>query len=161
VLSMQIQTQRCRFDEGLNPLFGDGADEEIQYESEIEKIVVKGKNPDRVIGLRITNRLDRILNETEGVAGEPVGDLIRTSPFKPGCKPLLFPFLVLEAKSEKCPDAFSKITSSLGSPFAIYYSCNLVFGMPQLRTVSRELSLRSGIYPTEVRCGVSAALTWK
>jgi hypothetical protein len=134
---MQIQTQCCRFDEGLNPLFGDRADEEIQYESEIEKILVKGKNPDRVIGLRITNRLDRILNETEGVAGEPVGDLIRTNPFKPGCKPLLFPFLVLEAKSEKSPDTFSKI--DLQSGFAIRHLLQLQLGLRNATIANRQL----------------------
>ncbi|KIX06830.1 uncharacterized protein Z518_04806 [Rhinocladiella mackenziei CBS 650.93] len=104
-------------DEGLNPLFDDRADEEIEHPSEIEKILKIGKKPDRLIGLRVTRRLDRILNQTEGPQGDLIGDSIKTSPFKHGCQPLLFPFILLEAKSEKSPDAFSKINLQTG--FAI------------------------------------------
>lgn len=101
----------------MNPLFDDRADEEIEHESEVEKILKKGKKPDRLLGLRVTGRLDRILNQTEGPEGNLIGDSVKTSPFKDGCEPLLFPFLVLEAKSEKSPDAFSKINLQTG--FAI------------------------------------------
>ncbi|KAH0829784.1 hypothetical protein FOPE_10126 [Fonsecaea pedrosoi] len=102
------------FDEGLNPLFDDRADEEIQYENEIRAKVTKGKKPDRIVGIRLTKRLDRILHETEGPDGNLIVDSIRTSPFKPFIKPLLFPFLLIEAKSEKSPDAFSKIDAQSG-----------------------------------------------
>ncbi|OQV09476.1 hypothetical protein CLAIMM_13594 [Cladophialophora immunda] len=103
-----------QFDEGLNPLFDDRADEEIQYEDEIRTKLAKGKKPDRVVGLRLTKRLDRILHETEGREGDLIADSIRTTPFQPSMKPLLFPFLLIEAKSEKSPDAFSKIDAQSG-----------------------------------------------
>lgn len=106
-----------RSDEGLNPLFDYRAEEGIEYESEIENILKTGKRPDRWPGLRATKRLERILDEAEGPDGGPVGNSIKTSPLKVNCQPLLFPFLVLEAKSEKSSDMCSKIP--LQTSFAI------------------------------------------
>ncbi|EXJ68816.1 uncharacterized protein A1O5_07747 [Cladophialophora psammophila CBS 110553] len=105
-----------RIDNGLNPLFDDRADVEIQYEEKIDKILRQGKRPDRVMGLRVTTRLDRILKETIGPMGKLVGESARMTSLK-GSIPLLFPFLILEAKSEKSADTFSKI--DLQSGFAI------------------------------------------
>jgi hypothetical protein len=101
----------------LNTLFDDRADEEIVHQGEIKKILKNGKKPDRLLGLRVTGRLDKILNRTEGPQGNTIGDSITTCPFRDGCEPLLFPFLVVEAKSEKSADPFSKINLQTG--FAI------------------------------------------
>jgi hypothetical protein len=45
-----------------------------------------------------------------------VGETIRTSPFKEGVEPLLFPFLVLEAKSEKSSNGFEDIQTQTAFP---------------------------------------------
>ncbi|KPI36824.1 uncharacterized protein AB675_11844 [Cyphellophora attinorum] len=84
-----------------------------EFEAEIEQLLKNlkgtGKKPDRLFGLRVTKRLERILDDAEGPTGEPIRSFIRTSPLTANCQPLLFPFLVLEAKSEKSDDTFSKI----------------------------------------------------
>ncbi|KIW91594.1 uncharacterized protein Z519_07561 [Cladophialophora bantiana CBS 173.52] len=123
----QTRRRQFRFDEGLNLLFDDRADEVIQYEEKIQKILQKGIKPDRLIGLRVTTRLDRILKETEGPDGNLVGESIRTTPIRDDSRPLLFPFLLLEAKSEKSSDGFSKIDSQSG------------FGLRNLLQLQRNL----------------------
>ena len=45
-----------------------------------------------------------------------VGETIRTSPFKEGVEPLLFPFLVLKAKSKKSSDGFGDIQTQTAFP---------------------------------------------
>ncbi|KIW14375.1 hypothetical protein PV08_07157 [Exophiala spinifera] len=104
-------------DDGLIDIFDDRTDETIQYEDEIKQVLDRGKRPDRVFGLRLTKRLERILDFTEGPDGKLVRELITTTPFQDSSRPLLFPFLYLEAKSEKSRDSFSKI--DLQSGFAL------------------------------------------
>src|SRR6266536_2230975 len=69
--------------------------------------------PDRVYGLRVTKRLERLLLWTEdkraSSGGKTIGESIRTSPFRPNGEPIIFPFLALEAKSEKGRDGFSDV----------------------------------------------------
>ena len=101
----------------MNQLFDDRAEEEVQHDSGIRNILKAGRKPDRMIGLRVTPKLDKILNRTEGPEGYTIGDSITTCPLKDNCEPLLFPFLVLEAKSEKSSNPFSKINLQTG--FAI------------------------------------------
>ena len=48
--------------------------------------------------------------------GYSVGECIRTSPFKEGTEPLLFPFLVLEAKAEKSSNGFVDIQTQTMFP---------------------------------------------
>ena len=124
----------------MNPLFDDRADEEIEHESQIEKILKKGKRPDRLLGLRVTGRLDRILNQTEGPQEDSIGNSIKTSPFRDGCEPLLFPFLVLEAKSEKSTDAFSKINLQTG--FAIRALLELQRNLIQATIDNRQSGMK-------------------
>ena len=73
----------------------------------------KEQKPDRVYGLRMTNRLERLLKRTEDkravAEGKMIGETIKSTPFRPGGDPLVFPFLALEAKSEKGKDSFSDI----------------------------------------------------
>jgi hypothetical protein len=38
-----------------------------------------------------------------------IGEVVRASPFKEGVEPLFFPFLILEAKSEKNLNGFKDI----------------------------------------------------
>jgi hypothetical protein len=68
--------------------------------------------PDRVYGLGLTEQLGRILfcpdKRHSGSDSERcIADTIRSHPFKGDSEPARFPFLVLEAKSEKSSDALS------------------------------------------------------
>lgn len=94
-------------DDGLELLFDDRAQERLATEEGLVVPPGSGKEPDRIYGLRRTNRIERILS-TEGPDGVSVGESVRLTPFNES-QPLLFPFLVLEAKSEKSAGSFSKI----------------------------------------------------
>ncbi|KAF5254459.1 hypothetical protein FANTH_717 [Fusarium anthophilum] len=92
-LSREIQEQ------GISPLFDDRAEEAIIYSNELRAELPKREDrPDRVYGLQVTERLSRLLLAAENV---------RSSPFRQDGEPLVFPFLVIEAKSEKGCDAFT------------------------------------------------------
>lgn len=80
-------------------MFDDRAEEAIIYSTELRAELPKREHrPDRVFGLQVTERLSRLLNYAEDV---------RSSPFRLDGDPLVFPFLVIEAKSEKGSDAFT------------------------------------------------------
>src|SRR6478609_6295339 len=88
-----------RPEQGISPLFDDRAEEAIIYSSELRAELPKREHrPDRVYGLQVTERLSRLLNYAED---------IRSSPFKLDGDPLVFPFLVIEAKSEKGSEGFT------------------------------------------------------
>jgi hypothetical protein len=79
------------------------------------------QEPDRVYGLQATRNIQKLLSEpavNSSVDGErpSLGETIRTSPFKEEVEPLLFPFLVLEAKSEKSPNGFGDIQTQTAFP---------------------------------------------
>ncbi len=67
--------------------------------------------PDRVHGLRATRRLKRILSS------DAIADTITTHPFLGDSEPVHFPFLVLEAKSEKGADSLTD--AALQTAFSI------------------------------------------
>jgi hypothetical protein len=86
-------------EQGISPLFDDRAEEAILYSSELRAELPKREDrPDRVYGLQVTERLSRLILSAESV---------RSSPFRQDGEPLVFPFLVIEAKSEKGSDAFT------------------------------------------------------
>ena len=78
------------------------------------------QKPDRIYGIQETRNFRDILSRTvcsqsvDSMATK-VGDLVRTSPFKFETKPLLFPFLLLETKSESSSNGFddAEIQSAL------------------------------------------------
>jgi len=100
-------------EQGVNLLFDDRAQECIIHEESLQSMMPKKEEPDRVYGLRTTKRLERLLLYTEdkrpSSGGKFIGESIRTSPFRPDGEPVVFPFLVLEAKSEKGRNGFSDI----------------------------------------------------
>ncbi|KAF5558568.1 hypothetical protein FMEXI_333 [Fusarium mexicanum] len=86
-------------EQGISPLFDDRAEEAIIYSRELRAELRKREHrPDRVYGLRVTERFSRLLDYARD---------IRTTPFRPDGEPLAFPFLVIEAKSEKGSDSFT------------------------------------------------------
>ena len=76
----------------------------MRHEYAAAKHLSKGDKPDRVYGLRETKRFDNVLSSSCTSAtkqGCTVRESITCSPFSPTADPLLFPFLILEAKSAK------------------------------------------------------------
>lgn len=86
-------------------------DEAIVYPPELQSELSKREErPDRVYGLRLTKRLERILcsaDKRPSAPGQSIGDSIRSHPFRDDAEPVHFPFLLLEAKSEKGSDSLS------------------------------------------------------
>lgn len=67
------------------------------------------REPDRVYGLTATT------NFKDELSAEGVMDVIESCPFKGSDDPL-FPFLILEAKSEKCNDGFHDVINQTALP---------------------------------------------
>lgn len=77
--------------------------------------------PDRVYGLQATRNFQKLLSEPavgSSLDGKPhtIGERITTSPFKEEVDPLLFPFLIVEAKSAKSPNSFEDIKTQTAFP---------------------------------------------
>lgn len=79
------------------------------------------QEPDRVYGLQATNNFEKLLSTPmpgtlSSDADTTLGELVRSSPFKDGIEPLLFPFLILEAKSGKSSSGFREIQMQTAFP---------------------------------------------
>jgi hypothetical protein len=96
-------------------LFHFRAGQYIYHDDEVAEIIPNGEKPDRAYGLRYTQRLKRVLRAVSAESGQTDKYLARFSPYPRARKeatteanskgrstknPLLFPFLVLESKSE-------------------------------------------------------------
>lgn len=75
--------------------------------------------PDRIIGLCQTPTVESLLGKLDRHALLPktVGQTIRTTPFKKAGEPVIFPFLIMEAKSDKSAGSFGDI--DMQTAFAI------------------------------------------
>ena len=93
------------------------------------------QRPDRTIGLRETRNIRDLLNQPPRFRPDSsvpkVRDLVRCSPFKWQLNPLLFPFLVIEAKSDSAQDSFSDIQTQ--TSFPIWSLLNLQKDLQSLR----------------------------
>lgn len=107
-------TSYNRHELGLNPLFSDREEERIFHDPFVTLEAPK-QEPDRVYGLRQTRNFEKALNaqstndRSDRVSKHLVREFIKYTPFAQDGDPLLFPFLVLEAKSEKGQDGFNSI----------------------------------------------------
>lgn len=80
---------------------------------------VRKQEPDRVYGLQATKNFEELLSEPMCNAtskGSTIGENIKTSPFKESTEPLLFPFLILEAKAERSLNGFMDIQTQTMFP---------------------------------------------
>lgn len=135
-----------RCENGLNDIFEDRLEVGIVHEEEIMCQVQKEKEvPDRIWGLRTTERIDRILKRQRPAGIGSVGDTMTTSPFKGDSSTLLYPFLVLEAKSEKCADSFSDINTQTG--FTIRTLLNLQHNFVLSLPDSQQASIQNASLP--------------
>jgi hypothetical protein len=97
------------YDLGTNPLFDSRAEEMIIYDPLVSAHDVPRK-PDRVVGLKKTCAFANLI-ETSTLSTD-----LRSTPFAESQDPLLFPFLVLEAKREKTSDGFEEIQTQTAFP---------------------------------------------
>ncbi|KAK3898509.1 hypothetical protein C8A05DRAFT_18929 [Staphylotrichum tortipilum] len=111
-----------RDDVGTNPVFGYCLGEGIPYPSELKRTGI----PDRVYGLRTTSELEDVL------FSEDIRETIITHPFRDDPPPVHFPFLVLEAKSEKGSGSLSG---------ALHQSA---FSIRELLEIQEHLRLEAG-----------------
>ncbi|MBE3041282.1 hypothetical protein IMZ48_01585 [Candidatus Bathyarchaeota archaeon] len=111
----------CREDRGLNPIFENHAEEAIKYTKEMQRDLRRREHrPDRIMGLYQTGTIERLLEKPDqrhAFPSKTVGQTIRTTPFRKGGEKVVFPFLVIEAKSEKSQSSFSGI--DMQTAFAI------------------------------------------
>lgn len=99
-------------------------------QSELPK---REEKPDRVYGLQRTQRLERLLlwgnDKRPSAKSRPLGENLKSSPFRADGEPIVFPFLVLEAKSEKGADSFTDI--EVQTAFAIRELLSIQDGLKQ------------------------------
>lgn len=123
---------------GLNELFSDRAEEVFIHDPLLTLQLAKRDRPDRVYGLRETKNFERALSadctSLESQDDVPVDKAIRCSPFEMSQDPLLFPFLVLEAKSEK-GEGFASIEAQTA------------FSIRTLLKLQEDLQNRSDLQP--------------
>ncbi|EED23748.1 hypothetical protein TSTA_071450 [Talaromyces stipitatus ATCC 10500] len=108
------------YDLGTNPLFDDRADEFVIYDDLVKSHLPK-QGPDRVFGLQNTQSFDSLLSspvrpDIQKRPDDTVSNLLKTTPFKTQADLLLFPFLVLEAKSESSSRGFEAILTQTFFP---------------------------------------------
>ena len=113
------------YDTGTNPLFDERAEEIVLQDLSVQSALAEEgfnqkQKPDRVYGLRETRNFETILDQipsSNSQSGMTVRDSIRVSPFRDtdiGAS-LIFPFLILEAKSENS-DGFEQIQCQTAFP---------------------------------------------
>ena len=126
----------ARSDSGISPLFDCMIDEAIVYPPELRsELPRREERPDRVYGLRATKRLERILTRVDkrpAASGQCIGDSVRSHPFRDDAEPVHFPFLLLEAKSEKGPESLSDAANQTA------------FSIRELLLLQQDLQLAAG-----------------
>lgn len=85
----------------LNRLFQDKLDEPTTYPSDVQKLIGKVERPDRIYGLRRPAGFKQGQEELES--------LVKLSLYKQNADFMIFPFLVLEAKTDSSRDSFKDI----------------------------------------------------
>ena len=108
------------YEPGISPLFEDRVQEVVLHDS-LFRSELPSQEPDRVLGLRKTKAFDAFLEAPETQARVTTGHLsdaniIRCSPFQDCDDPLLFPFLILEAKREKRSEGFVDVQIQTAFP---------------------------------------------
>ena len=146
------------YDTGLNGLFEDKAEElmfpDLSVESElVGKKYGRSRKPDRVFGLQETNNFENILDQVPfHSSGGPrtIRDSVQITPFKDTANPLLFPFLIVEAKSEKSYNGFADAEEQTAFPikFLLDIQSNL---RKRLTSITTPGPLRSEEHTSELQ----------
>jgi hypothetical protein len=111
---------------GLNPIFSYRVDERVHHGDDITKRLGKGEEPDRMYGLRQTRNIENLLHDgvkrqfqdSRAVEKQVQEVLGLHQPLTQTGDRLLFPYLVLEAKSASSSYSWHRI--QLQTAFSIY-----------------------------------------
>ncbi|KAF9237813.1 hypothetical protein DTO006G1_4932 [Penicillium roqueforti] len=96
---------------GLNRIFGHREDEPVHHDSTIQKELPSATKPDAIYGLRQTRNIENLLNDTACIHRAEddhdmlVHEILGDPPLSEDGDPVVFPFLLLEAKSAKSADS--------------------------------------------------------
>ncbi|KAI8630291.1 hypothetical protein F5Y19DRAFT_474680 [Xylariaceae sp. FL1651] len=105
---------RDYYELGTSLLFDDRVEEVVVLDSAL-KDLPKKQIPDRIIGLKCTAEVEQLL---AGLSG-PIktnSNALEYSPFKSETSPSIFPFLILEAKSDASKNGFQDIRTQTAFP---------------------------------------------
>ncbi|KAH6614659.1 hypothetical protein B0J18DRAFT_439869 [Chaetomium sp. MPI-SDFR-AT-0129] len=105
---------------GLDRLFIDRAEDWVTHPLELSQRLPQEQRPDRVYGLRQTKNIERLL-EKKLSDGSLLEHLLPNQPHDATLgQPLLFPFLVVEAKAGNSPDDWHSIRLQTAFPIFTY-----------------------------------------
>ncbi|KAI1764531.1 hypothetical protein GGR53DRAFT_530350 [Hypoxylon sp. FL1150] len=99
---------------GTNMLFDDRVEEIVLLDSAF-KDLPKKKMPDRTFGLKTTEKVNQLL-ERIMITAVAKGETFEFSPFKSTTNAPIFPFLILEAKSDSSKNGFQDIQTQSAFP---------------------------------------------
>jgi hypothetical protein len=128
---------------GLNRIFGHREDDAVHHEPELSRKLTqkaqrkraqntKTQSLDAIYGLRLTRNIENLLHDTTNTEihktldakPQQVHELLDPSPFKRPLKqigdPLVFPFLILEAKSGTAMDDWHSIQMQTSLPIRAF-----------------------------------------
>lgn len=93
--------------EGMGAFFGEKISAQMKHVESIETAHISHREPDRICGLQKTGRIFRLLDKTIARDNKLIGTSLTSSPYSDPRNPLIFPFLVSEAKAERSADSLS------------------------------------------------------
>lgn len=117
---VKFNLRKCSYETGINPLF-EHRTQEVIIQDHLLRSQLPKQEPDRVFGLQMTKNFEELLSSflPASVTRNPevmLSDHIKTCPFVEDSEPLLFPFLILEAKSERSSSGFSDTQNQAAFP---------------------------------------------
>ncbi|OTA88713.1 hypothetical protein M434DRAFT_374600 [Hypoxylon sp. CO27-5] len=99
---------------GTSLLFDDRVEEIVMLDSAL-KDLPKKKTPDRTFGLKPTEKVNELL-EKVALRTSNTTEALEFTPFKLATNPPIFPFLILEAKSDSSRNGFQDIQTQTAFP---------------------------------------------
>ncbi|KAI1139717.1 hypothetical protein F5Y05DRAFT_379853 [Hypoxylon sp. FL0543] len=115
---------------GTSLLFDDRVEEIVILDSAL-KDLPKKKTPDRTFGLKTTEKVNQLL-ERLALETATTSEIMEFTPFKLATNPPIFPFLILEAKSDSSRNGFQDIQTQTAFP------------VWKFLTLQRQLQLKTG-----------------
>ncbi|KAK4235994.1 hypothetical protein C8A03DRAFT_36126 [Achaetomium macrosporum] len=109
----------CDEKAGLNQLFIDRSDDFVIHPPKLAEQLPQEQKPDRVYGLRQTRIIEDLLLKRLP-DGALLEDILHKQPHSTSGQALLFPFLVVEAKSGTAPDDWHSIRLQTAFPIYTY-----------------------------------------
>ncbi|OTA99054.1 hypothetical protein M426DRAFT_16792 [Hypoxylon sp. CI-4A] len=99
---------------GTSLLFDDRVEEIVMLDSAL-KDLPKKKVPDRIFGLKHTEKIGELISRL-AIKTAISSDVLQFTPFRLASNPPIFPFLILEAKSDASKNSFTDIQTQTSFP---------------------------------------------